>query len=92
MPKVDKQVLQMLMEYHAFHGDTKVRFAKCLYTPRGGELYLMRFLNEQGAKYSSVDAIWHDSHGEPYVTELISDVRAEEDAIVQWVMEDEDEK
>lgn len=91
MSKVDKQVLQMLMDYHAFHGDTKVRLAKCLYTPRGGELYLMRFTNEQGVKYSSVDTIWHDAHGEPYVTELFSEVRSEEAGMVRFALEDDDE-
>ena len=86
MSKVDKQVLQMLLDYHAFHGDTKVRLARCLHTPRGGELYLMRFNNEQGAKYSSVDAIWHDANGRLYATELFSEMRSEEAEMVRFAL------
>lgn len=90
MSKVDKQVLQMLMDYHTYHGDTKIRLAKCLRTPRGGEVYLMRFVNERGQKYSSVDTIWHDSHGAQYATELFSEVRSEEAEMIRFVMEEDD--
>ena len=80
--KVDPAVMTLLMEYHAYHGDSNVRYAGEIDMPHGAVLYLMRFENEQGEKYSSLDYIMHGAAG-AYATEMWSAERADEQKIIR---------
>lgn len=58
-PTID--IERILIEYHRARGDSKVRLHHELITP-GGTLYLMRFYNQFGSCYSSIDEI--DENGD----------------------------
>ena len=88
--KIDPAIMTILRDYHAYHGDRNIRYAGEMHRPQGAVLYLMRFEDAQGKKFSSLDMIGHGADGE-YATELWSAERAEEQRIIRLAAEvDED--
>lgn len=88
--KVDPAIMTILRDYHAYHGDRNIRYAGEMHRPQGAVLYLMRFEDAQGKKFSSLDMIGHGADGE-YATELWSAERADEQRIIRLAAEvDED--
>lgn len=88
--KVDPAIMTILRDYHAYHGDRNIRYAGEMHRPQGAVLYLMRFEDAQGKKFSSLDMIGHGADGE-YATELWSAERADEQKIIRLAAEvDED--
>ena len=87
---IDKETLALLLEYHEYQGDRLVRFIKALETKRGATLYLMRFDDKRGEKYSSVDMICHAANG-TYATELFSSKRENEKKMLAYALEETDE-
>lgn len=87
---IDKKTLALLLEYHEYQGDRLVRCIKVLEAPNGGTLYLMRFDNERGEKYSSVDMICSYPSG-LYATELFSAKRKNEKKMVAYALGESDE-
>lgn len=85
MPKVDDETLKKLIEYHHFHGDTNVRCIKVFKAARGIEYYLMRFNDENGLKYSSIDTLMHGKY-EAYVFEMISSMRDHEKGMIEQAL------
>ena len=61
----DAATMLLLMKYHIYQGD------KVIQLENGGEMHLMRFLNEYGTKHSSLDMIMHGKD-EEYATEMMS--------------------
>lgn len=88
-PDIDKKTLALLLEYHNYQGDSLVRCIKALESPKG-TLYLLRFDNERGEKYSSVDMICCYPSG-LYATELFSAKRENEKKMVAYALEESDE-
>ena len=88
--KVAPAIMTILHDYHAYHGDRNIKCAGEMHRPQGAVLYLMRFEDAQGKKFSSLDMIGHGADGE-YATELWSAERAEEQRIIRLAAEvDED--
>lgn len=88
--KVDPAIMTILRDYHAYHGDRNIRYAGEMHRPQGAVLYLMRFEDAQGKKFSSLDMIGHGADGD-YATELWSAERADEQKIIRLAAEvDED--
>lgn len=85
MKKVDGDILKKLVEYHTFHGDTDVRCIKVFKAARGAEYYLMRFDNEHGMKYSSIDTLM-PGKDEAYVFEMISSMRDHEKGMIEQAL------
>ena len=82
MKKVDGETLKKLVEYHEFHGDTDARCIRVFKASRGVEYYLMRFNDEYGVKYSSIDTIlWGDD--ESYGSEFFSARRENEKKMIE---------
>lgn len=67
----DAATMLLLMKYHIFQGDKDIRHVKVIQLENGGEMHLMRFVNEYGMKHSSVDMIMHGKD-EDYATEMLS--------------------
>ena len=88
--KVDPAIMTILRDYHAYHGDRNIRYAGEMHRPQGAVLYLMRFEDAQGKKFSSLDMIGHGADGD-YATEMWSSERADEQKIIRLAAEvDED--
>lgn len=85
MPKVDGETLKKLIEYHEFHGDTDVRCIKVFKAARGIGYYLMRFNDENGLKYSSIDTLMPGKY-EAYVFEMISSMRDHEKGMIEQAL------
>lgn len=82
MKKVDGDILKKLVEYHEFHGDTDARCIRVFKASRGVEYYLMRFNDEHGSKYSSIDTIFCGKD-ESYVSEFFSARRENEKKMIE---------
>ena len=87
--KVDPAIMTILRDYHAYHGDRNIRYAGEMHRPQGAVLYLMRFEDAQGKKFSSLDMIGHGADGE-YATEMWSSERNKENEMIRFAMEDKD--
>ena len=88
--KIDPAVMKLLTEYHTYHGDRNIRYAGEMHRPQGSVLYLVRLENAQGKEFSCIDMICHGADGE-YVTELYSAKRADEQKIIMWAAEVEED-
>lgn len=84
--KVDPAIMTILRDYHAYHGDRNVRYAGEMHRSQGAVLYLMRFEDAQGKKFSSLDMIGHGADGD-YATEMWSAERADEQDIIRLAAE-----
>ena len=88
--KIDPAIMTILRDYHAYHGDRNIRYAGEMHRPQGAVLYLMRFEDAQGKKFSSINMIGHGADGD-YATEMWSAERADEQKIIRLAAEvDED--
>lgn len=88
--KIDPAIMTILRDYHAYHGDRNIRYAGEMHRPQDAVLYLMRFEDAQGKKFSSLDMIGHGADGD-YATEMWSAERADEQKIIRLAAEvDED--
>lgn len=85
MPKVDRETLEKLIDYHHFHGDTDVRCIKVFKAARGIEYYLMRFNDANCLKYSSIDTLM-PGKDEAYVFEMISAMREYEKGMIEQAL------
>lgn len=85
MKKVDGETLEKLIEYHHFHGDTNVQCRRVYTDHHGFDHYLMRFGNEQGVKYSSIDTLM-PGKDEAYVTEMFSAKREDEKKMIEQAL------
>ena len=95
-----EQVRMLVKQYHEENGDTNVRLIKKLtaqdiwYDENGNpfkverEAYLVRFECAKRFRFSGIDTLKYDSHGEPYITEFCSDFsRNENEMIADWMAE-----
>lgn len=87
---IDPAIMTILRDYHAYHGDTNVRYCGTVHMAEGGMTYLMRFNNAQGVKYSSLDMVTHAADG-LYATELWSAPRKRENEMIAFALEEGDE-
>lgn len=67
----DAATMLLLMKYHIYQGDRDIKHVKVIPLENGNELHLMRFVNEYGVKYSSLDMIM-SGKSEYYATEMMS--------------------
>lgn len=86
MIELDGDILKKLVEYHTFHGDTDARCIKVFKAANGFEYYLMRFNDEYGVKYSSIDTIF-SGKDESYVSEFFSAWREDEKKMIERAIE-----
>ena len=73
--KIEDRVRDLLMQYHLFHGDSKIRCVMAFKTANGDACYLMRFNNRAGVRYSSIDMVSLCDEKTYYVTEYFSEKR-----------------
>lgn len=97
-----QEILKMVREYHSYHGDKGVRYCRAIRIPcrhhdeKGklivetvSEYHLVHIDNLGGIPYSVLDYIYHDGNGQPYVQEMYSAPRTQEEEMIALLMEGE---
>ena len=92
-----EEISKLVREYHSYHGDQGVHYRRvirvpCRYHDEKGKLivetlseyYLVHIDNHDGVPYSVLDYICHDGDGQPYVKEMFSVPRVQEDEMIVW--------
>lgn len=97
-----EEISKLVREYHSYHGDEGVRYCRAIHVPcqhrdeKGklivethSEYYLVHIDNHDGVPYSVLDYIYYDGNGQPYVQEMHSAPRMQEEEMIALLMEGE---
>lgn len=98
-----QEISKLVREYHGHHGDTGVRCCRAIRIPHRhydengkflfesfSEYHLVHINNTGDCPYSILDCIFYDASGQPYVTEMYSAPRQQEDEMIAWLKEGEE--